>query len=142
MIYRYEATLVRVVDGDTVVLDVDIGFRIRTVDKFRLAGINTPEMNQAGGAAAKNYLEAELKDKPLIIHSYRPLSDKYGRWLTEIFVGDKNINEDMLAKGLAKPYNFGLSELDEYDIVRGLVSTGKTRNQDRQFGKASHSTRH
>ena len=42
--YRYRAKLVRVVDGDTIDLDIDLGFYIRITERVRLEGVNTPEI--------------------------------------------------------------------------------------------------
>ena len=50
--YEYDATLVRVIDGDTYVLDIDLGFYVHTVQHVRLAGIDCPEHNTPEGIAA------------------------------------------------------------------------------------------
>lgn len=106
--YTYKAVLVRVVDGDTVFLNVDLGFRAFMVLNFRLARINAPEMRGdtlLAGTAAKEELERLLAPGNLVVLSSK--SDKYGRWLGEILVGGlqgKNVNDMMLANGFATLY--------------------------------------
>ena len=108
--YFYRAKLARIVDGDTVYLEVDLGFQVTGHFEFRLAGINTPETRGAeksAGIAAKNALAALLHDKSLIVHSEK--SGKYGRWLGTLWVpnGDGtmlNVNEELVKTGFAEPY--------------------------------------
>lgn len=110
--YGYKATVVRWVDGDTVWLDVDLGFRIQSVTAFRLYGIDTPERGQLG------YTEATARCNVLApagsvvsIKSYKN-PDKYGRWLAELFVGESitSINQTLLDEKLAVEY-FGGAKL-------------------------------
>lgn len=77
--YEYRCQLVRVVDGDTVEVNVDVGFRLSVRTPVRLAGINAPEMNTAAGHEAKDWLEEHLPEE-LTIQTVKP-QDKYGRWL-------------------------------------------------------------
>lgn len=111
MIYEYAAKLVRVVDGDTVWLDVDLGFRVRATMDFRLVGINTPEvvgLTKTAGLAAKAELERLLSLGPLTIFTVK--TDKYGRWLATIYVttaggSHLSVNDALLAGGFAVPYD-------------------------------------
>lgn len=76
--YVYNATLKRVIDGDTIVLDVDLGFDTwRLGQSFRLLGCNAQEHNRPGGAEAKAHLTQLLPvDTQLTLRSVKP--DKYG----------------------------------------------------------------
>ena len=124
--YVYDATVHRVVDGDTVYLKltktfefpVDFGFRIMdvvklektTVVNFRLLGIDTPEVvgsQKAEGLKATTELVRLLALGPLKVYTYKP--DKYGRWLARIEVTVEDgtvvdVNEELLRGGFAKPY--------------------------------------
>lgn len=109
MLFEYSATLDRVVDGDTVWLFVDLGFRMRAHLDFRLHGLNTPEMigpSRVAGLAAKAELERLLSLGSLRIVTDK--ADKYGRWLATIFVrtpaGEVNANAALLKGSFAKPY--------------------------------------
>lgn len=94
--YNYDADLVRVVDGDTTYLTIDLGFHIKTTVSFRLLGINAPEMKGSthdAGLAAKEHLASLLSKGKLNVVTSKPLStDKYGRWLVKIFVTETNGN--------------------------------------------------
>ncbi len=94
MTYTYRAAMVRVVDGDTVDLQIDLGFYMKADLRFRIAGIDTPELR--GGtpetkAAARDakrrvmeLLEPNAYDDtyPLIIHTKK--ADSFGRWLATV----------------------------------------------------------
>lgn len=104
--YQYKAKLVRVVDGDTIWLDVDLGFKVRIVMDFRLAGINAPEMSgvdAAKGIAAKEFLTMLLADKEIVVTSTK--TEKFGRWLGVVSVknGDAwtSVNQTMIDTGHA-----------------------------------------
>ena len=101
--YEYRATLVRVVDGDTVWLEVDLGFDIRRLDSFRLVGINAPEMNTAEGKAAREWLVARLP-AVLMIRTVKDRREKYGRYLATLYVDGTNVNEQMIEEGHAQRY--------------------------------------
>lgn len=70
-LYHYKATVKRVIDGDTVVVDVDLGFSVVLRDQpVRLAKVNTPEKKgktKAAGVAAKEALEAKLSGKEVVL---------------------------------------------------------------------------
>jgi micrococcal nuclease len=103
--------LVRVVDGDTVDLEVDLGFRIKITERFRLANINAPEMKTPEGPKAKEALTTILTapGTSLVIRSMKPIgTDLYGRWLAEIYATNKDstvsVNEHMVKSGFAVPF--------------------------------------
>lgn len=73
----------RVVDGDTVVVDVDLGFRLRQEMVVRLAGIDAPETRAAGpeGEAAAEHLRSLLPVGSTVFARTEKPRDRYGRWL-------------------------------------------------------------
>jgi micrococcal nuclease len=106
--YQYKAEVVRVIDGDTVELLVDVGFQMHFKGHFRLLGINAPEMPTPEGLPSKVHLESELKAiGPVInVETFKP--DKYGRWLVRIPDGyGSTINKRMINKGFAVEYMAG-----------------------------------
>lgn len=109
-IYQYKAKLVKVVDGDTVDLEVDLGFYASVRTRFRLYGIDTKELrdkdpkNRAEALLAKERLRQLLEGEDLIVVSYK--TDMYGRWLADIYRQDMtaSVNETLLQENLAVPF--------------------------------------
>ena len=102
--FSYDATVLRVVDGDTVDLVIDLGFDISQKMRCRLWGINAPEMNTKAGVAARAALLGKVQAGPVRVDSHKDRSDKYGRYLAELFVGDENLNQWMVDNGHAVEY--------------------------------------
>lgn len=104
--YEYKATLVRVVDGDTVVLDIDLGFGVwKHGERCRLAGIDAPEIPTSEGYTAADALAHKLTVSGLVAFTKKDSQDKYGRYLVTIFVGGENVNEWMVNNHYAVPYD-------------------------------------
>jgi micrococcal nuclease len=100
-----------VIDGDTVDLDIDLGFGITISQRVRLKGIDAAETRTLNleekkkGIEARLWLEKELsKQGEWIIETTK--EDKYGRILGTLYlVGDPvTVNERMLNGGIAEPY--------------------------------------
>ena len=109
--YEYRASLVKVVDGDTVDFLVDLGFHVRVLIRTRLAGINAPELRGESledGKRSRDWLEARLREAGEHILIATEKTGKYGRWLARIHVGELGeeecLNDLMLELGLAEPY--------------------------------------
>jgi len=102
--YQYKAKLNRVVDGDTVNLTIDLGFRLTYTANCRLAGINAPEMNTEDGKTALVALMVMLTDnfvnKNPVLDIQSTGLDKYGRPVVRI----GNINDKMVEGGYATKY--------------------------------------
>jgi micrococcal nuclease len=101
--FEYPATIIRVVDGDTVDLNIDLGFTVHVVQRVRLNGINAPEKNTEAGLIAKHWLEAKLPaGSKVVVKSDKPGGgDKYGRYLATIFLSESSVNEELVASGHA-----------------------------------------
>lgn len=108
--YTYAATVDRVIDGDTVQLDIDCGFSIHVHTIVRLLGINAPEVvgvQKAAGLAARAALAALLPPgAAVLITTQKDKDDKYGRLLAQIYLADGTTASDhMLESGHAAPYD-------------------------------------
>ena len=111
--YQYKVKKInRVIDGDTVDLDIDLGFGVTISHRVRLKDIDAAEtrtkdlQEKEKGLAAKAWLEEQLSHEgEWIIETTK--EDKYGRILGTLYlVGDPvTINERMLNEGIAKPYS-------------------------------------
>jgi micrococcal nuclease len=95
--YQYKAKLNRVIDGDTVNLTIDLGFRLTYTANCRLSGINAPEINTEQGKVSKVAL-IQMIESEFTIESTG--LDKYGRPVVKI----GNINDKMVEGGYAKKY--------------------------------------
>lgn len=87
--YQYKAKLRRVVDGDTVDLDVDLGFYMTAALRFRILGVDTPELRggtpetKAAAKEAKAFVQAELGNA-ISIMATTEKADSFGRWLARV----------------------------------------------------------
>ncbi len=109
--YKYNAKVTRVVDGDTVDALVDLGFDTWKKVRIRMVGLNAPESRtrdleeKKKGLAAKDRLKELLQVKSFILQSHGV--GKYGRCLGELFVDDVNINKQLITEGHAVEYHGG-----------------------------------
>lgn len=120
--YEYRAKLVKVVDGDTVDVDIDLGFGVwLKKERVRIMGIDTPESRTSDkvekifGLAAKERLK-QLIEKDTILKTFaakdgEDMKGKFGRILGDFIVGDKMVTEIMIAEGHAVKY-YGQNKAD------------------------------
>jgi len=123
--YIYRCTVTRVVDGDTVDADIDLGFNLFTKDRIRLMGMDTPESRTRNlkekslGLASKARLKELLKaaapikgkrgKKSVFLQTSKQGKGKFGRILGALWVNGENLNEVLIAENHARPY-FGGSK--------------------------------
>jgi len=115
--YEYKCELIKVVDGDTIDVLIDVGFSTYRKERVRLYGINTPECRtrdkeeKVKGLAAKARLKDILKEfgKHFIIKTEIDKKGKYGRILGQIFniEMDSCANDMLVAEGHAVEYYGG-----------------------------------
>ncbi len=94
-LYVYKAKLDRVVDGDTIRVVLDLGFKIFHKEILRLRGIDAAEMKSDAGANSKKTLEKILKDVPFLIVKTTRV-DIYGRYVADVFLageGDSDLQK-------------------------------------------------
>lgn len=112
--YEYKATVKRIIDGDTLVLDIDLGFYMfMNETKIRLYGLDTPEMNSEDpllrlqAIMATRYLFDNLQvGEKVVIKTVLDKREKYGRLLATIIKKDGlNINEGLIQNKLAISYH-------------------------------------
>ena len=85
-LYTYGAAIDRVVDGDTLVARVDLGFGLVTLQRLRLRAIDAPELKTAAGRKAKGFLIDLLKGVPRVVVKTYKNPGMYGRYLTDLFI--------------------------------------------------------
>jgi len=114
--YEYNATIRRVVDGDTVDVTLDLGFDILYNNRIRLHGIDAPESRTSDQEEKVRGLAAKDRVKELcpvgstvMIKTTKDGRGKFGRILGEILVGDVSVNKTLVIEGHAVEY-FGGSK--------------------------------
>lgn len=104
--YFYRAKVLRIVDGDTVDLQIDLGFSVFIKQRCRLFGINAPEKRGAtkeAGLAAQAFLESLVPvGAKLTIETIKDQQGKYGRYLVRLHKDNWCINNAMVLHGHAK----------------------------------------
>jgi micrococcal nuclease len=116
--YIYRIRLIhKVVDGDTIDADIDLGFDISLTKRIRLAGIDTPESRTSDanekkyGLESKDWLKKRCENaKDILIKTELPDStEKYGRIIGHLFINgeETSLNNQMIAEGYAWNYDGG-----------------------------------
>ena len=115
--FDYRCKLMRVVDGDTLDVNLDLGFNVWHKARVRMLGIDTPEsrtrnkVEKALGVASKARLKELLKGAQVEIECSKE-KGKFGRVLGIVWVTDKagnrvNCNDMLCEEGHARPYSGG-----------------------------------
>jgi|TARA_B100000941_G_C28508488_1_gene558946 micrococcal nuclease len=110
--YEYSCKVVKIVDGDTIDVDIDLGFGVwLKKQRIRLFGIDTPESRTRDleekkyGLAAKEYLTKWLTSGGVKIRTQKDAKGKFGRILGEMYCYDTNVNEKMIEEYHAVRYH-------------------------------------
>jgi micrococcal nuclease len=116
--YEYKIKeVVKIVDGDTVDVILDLGFDMYKKERIRLNGIDAPESRTLDvaekelGLDAKEFLERRLEDCDNLWVATEK-DGKYGRMLGDIWCSTTNINEEMVTRGYAWKYDGGTKKKD------------------------------
>jgi micrococcal nuclease len=128
--YEYRVkSVIAVVDGDTIDVDIDLGFDISLTKRVRLAGIDTPESRTKNkeekvlGLEVKELLKKKLKEaKSIVIKTELPDStEKYGRILGWIYLdgAELSVNEALIASGYAWGY-MGETKVKDFEALKAI----------------------
>ena len=108
--YEYKAFVRKVYDGDTITVDIDLGFDVILKNqKIRLSKINTPEVrgkSREEGIKVRNLVRERISNKWIVIKTTKDKKGKYGRWLGVIYEPgvEESINDWLLNEGHAVKY--------------------------------------
>ena len=136
--YNFRVTeIVKVLDGDTIDVIIDLGFDLYKKERVRIAGVDTPEKRtrdleeKALGEDATNWLKEKLEgaisgEDDLVIRTELDGGvGKYGRLLGWLYIGDEteSINERMIQQGYAWEYDGGTKKKDFQELreIRGIA---------------------
>ena len=111
--YEYKCKVTRVVDGDTVDIDIDLGFGVWLhKERVRIYGIDTPEsrtrdkIEKRFGLLAKEFVKQFVKGSSIILRTQKyDAKGKFGRILGDIIVDDKSLSETMIQEHHAVAYH-------------------------------------
>ena len=111
--YEYRIRkILKIYDGDTITVELDLGFGVYKKEKLRFAFLDAPEIKgeeRPQGLISRDWLRAKINDAvenghTLKVRTIKDRKGKYGRYLAILFIDNTNINELMLEEGYAKPY--------------------------------------
>ena len=110
--YEYHCKIIKVIDGDTVDVDIDLGFGVwLKKERVRVNGIDTPEIR--GKTPEEKELAIHVRDE-LYSKIYGKMvtlknvdTEKYGRMLADVYLDDENINEWLIDNEYAVRYDGG-----------------------------------
>lgn len=112
--FKYSTKVINVVDGDTIDVDIDLGFDIHHTTRIRLVGINTPEIRNKNveeknkGLVAKARVEELVLGKTILLETLKDRTEKYGRYLGIVYLENgTSLNALLVKEGLAKIYLLG-----------------------------------
>jgi len=117
--YEYMAKVVDVYDGDTVRVDIDLGFGLHMKNqKVRFMGLDTPEVRgeeRPEGLVARDFVRDMILGKPVMLRTFKDAKGKYGRWLAEVYYRKEGVvvaadqlesltclNDELLKLGMAE----------------------------------------
>ena len=117
--HEYKARITKIVDGDTIKCDIDLGFSMFLSNQtIRLYGVDTPESRTSDkeekyyGNISKQFLKDYCpKGSYITLRTHLDKKGKFGRILGELIVNDTNLNKALIEENLAVEY-FGQSKVD------------------------------
>ncbi len=110
--YEYKCNVTRIVDGDTIDAEIQLGFDISFKSRIRLYGVDTPESRtrdldeKARGKLASAFLKEKIEGADFVkVQTKLDKKGKFGRVLGTIFADDLDLNQEMINKHLAVAYH-------------------------------------
>ncbi len=109
--YEYRVDeVIKIYDGDTITVKIDLGFSITKKEKIRLSRINTPEIRgeeRPEGLVSRDWLRNRINSAiennvDIIIKTNKDIKGKYGRYIGDVFISDICINDELVSLGLAE----------------------------------------
>ncbi len=109
--YTYKANVIRWIDGDTVILNIDLGFYITREERIRLARINAPELNSSLPYEVRKAKHARRIAKffcppgsVVLVTTHKNKKDMYARYIAEVVFNNTNISDYLIQQGCVKEF--------------------------------------
>lgn len=112
-LYQYAVKVNRVVDGDTLDVDIDLGFNVKLSGKrLRIKGVDCPERNTIEGSNAKSFtvlwtINQMNNNKPILVSVESHKGDKYGRILASVWSDGQDLAQQLILAGHGVVYDGG-----------------------------------
>ena len=87
--YEYRAKVIKVYDGDTITVEITLGFNVYKTEVLRLANIDAPELRgdeRPYGLVTRDKLRELIMDQEIIIKTYKDKKGKYGRYIADVYL--------------------------------------------------------
>ncbi len=123
-LYSYKAKLIKVIDGDTIDIEIDLGFDVHINQRLRLYNVDAPEtrtknlLEKEAGLHVKFLVEVILTNKELYVKTIKT-SDKFGRYLADVYFnkvddsGMASLSEYLISRKFVKEYD-GTTQKEEW----------------------------
>ena len=98
-LFYYRARLLKVVDGDTIDVSLDLGFKTHCIQRLRLLRVDAPERGRPGYQEATALTSGLLQEAEIVVHTER--RDSFGRWLAEVWADGGSVNDALVSQGWA-----------------------------------------
>ena len=103
---KHEGRILRVTDGDTLIVLLNLGYEVYREIKIRLEGIDTPEIKgeeRAEGLKVKEFVKKYIGNKELVVIS-NGTRDKYGRWVCRVEINKQDLTDLLLKENMGEKY--------------------------------------
>ncbi len=105
--YEYKVKeVIKVYDGDTITVILDLGFNVTKLEIIRFAWINAPELRgeeHDQGIISRDFVREQIKNaRNITIKTFKDHKGKYGRYIGEVYVDGVNLNKMLVSEGLAE----------------------------------------
>lgn len=107
--YTYRAEVLDWVDGDTLVVEIDLGFYVKRTERLRLMRIDTPEMRDDTPFQIRKAKHARMVAKrfcpvgsTVMVETFKNRRDKYARYLAEVSFEGQNVSDYLLREGVGE----------------------------------------
>ena len=109
--YKYKAKIIRWIDGDTVLADIDLGFFCTRQERLRLARISAHELNsetlykRRRARSARHHAERMCPvGSVVVVETSKSKRDRYARYIAEVNFQGKNVSDELLRRKLVKKF--------------------------------------
>lgn len=110
--YQYKAKLLKWVDGDTLLVEIDLGFYCTREERIRLARINAPELKSEIPFQRRKAKHAKMVGKKFCpenskieVHTTKTSRDMYARYLAEVYYAGKNISDYLIEQSVVTVFS-------------------------------------